>query len=176
MFLAWRSRNYISPLWWQNSGKWIQGHKWPCSLPYGENVSTIAKDEANTIKKLKGDTEMDKESCQHHRPGSEPVVLGANATFPVMHSMSNKFFILNENLVICKFKSAFSEISTLLSQLFKKNSYQNKHTGLCYAVPHIILRKRQRLSSPTNPLCDPVSSLLLHSFIGLPLLPSPPFL
>lgn len=70
-------------------------------------MSTIGKDEANTIKKLKGDTEMDKESCQHHRPGREPVVLGVNATFPVMHCMSNKF-ILNENLVICKFKSAFS--------------------------------------------------------------------
>ena len=138
-------------------------------------MSTIGKDEANTIKKLKGDTEMDKESCQHHRPGREPVVLGANATFPVMHSMSNKFFILNENLVICKFESAFSEIPTLLSQLFK-NSYQNKQTGLCCVVPHIILRKRQPLSSPTNPLCDPVSSLLPPSFIGLPLLPSPPFL
>ena len=42
------------------SGKWIQGRKWPCSLPYGENVSIIGKDEANTIKKLKGDTEMDR--------------------------------------------------------------------------------------------------------------------
>lgn len=126
------------------SGKWIQGRKWPCSLPYGENVSIIGKDEANTIKKLKGDTEMDKESCQPHRPGRKPAVLGANATFPVMHSMSNKFsFILNENLVICKFKSAYSEISTLLSQLFKKNSYQNKQTGLCCGIPHIILRKRQ---------------------------------
>ena len=159
------------------SGKWIQGRKWPCSLPYGENVSIIGKDEANTIKKLKDDTEMDKESCQHHRQGREPVVLGANATFPVMHSMSNKFsFILNENLVICKFTSAYSEISTVLSQLFKKNSYQNKQTGLCCGIPDIILRKRQPSSSPTNPLCEPVSSLLLPSFIALPFLPSLPFL
>lgn len=63
------------------SGKWIQGRKWPCSLPYGENVSIIGKDEANTIKKLKDDTEMDKESASITGKAGNQLFLGPMPPF-----------------------------------------------------------------------------------------------
>jgi hypothetical protein len=50
-------------------------------LPYGENVSIIGKDEANTIKKLKDDTEMDKESASITGKAGNQLFLGPMPPF-----------------------------------------------------------------------------------------------
>lgn len=63
------------------SGKWNSGPKWPCSLPYGENVSIIGKDEANTIKKLKGDTEMIKSPASLTGQAGSQLFLGPMPPF-----------------------------------------------------------------------------------------------